>query len=390
MTSHIKKITIIAGEASGDLHGACLAAGLKSVLPDADIQGIGSRRMREAGVRLLYDSSSWSAIGIAEALKLVPRLLITLKKLQKRLRRNPQDLIILIDFGAFNVRVCRSLQSTGTKVLYYFPPGSWNRNAVYDHLRGCVDKIVTPFPWSEDLLRKQGFDADFFGHPLLDVTKPTLSKEEFYARFKLDPERPVIGLLPGSRTHEIKHHVPVMTVAASLLQKSVPGLQFVIPVAPSVSVDGLARELGGIPWVDVESYVRNESGAFLIGGKSELGIRNHIYNLLNGYHPNEAIHIKLVPGMTTDLLAHSRAAMISSGTATIEAAVLGCPMVIIYKVSGIASLEFKLRGKKIKYIGMPNIVADKLICPELILDNVTPENISNHMAQLVQKSTARS
>jgi lipid-A-disaccharide synthase len=340
---------IIAGEASGDLHGACLADKLKRMLPDIELAGIGSRRMREAGVEIVYDSSTWSAIGVAEALKVVPRLALALLRLRAYLKAHPPDVLVLIDFGTFNVQVGKRLRPPGTKVLYYFPPSSWYRGATYERLIGIPDRVVTPFPWSAEALRERGFRADFFGHPLLDVAKPHLSREDFCRQYGFDAERPIIGLLPGSRKQELIYNLPPMLAAAAMLLESMPDLQFAIPSAQSVSADAFAKELDRVPWLDV----------------------------------------KLLSGMAYDVLAHSRAVMVASGTATVEAAILGCPMVIIYRGGFLTTLDFKLRRKRIKFIGMPNIVLDRAAVPELTAEDASPRRIAELMSKLIPDSPER-
>ena len=344
MAKDAPRIMIIAGEASGDLHGAGLAAKLKEMLPEADIQGIGGRRMHDAGVKILYDSSAWSAIGIAEALKVVPRLALAFWNLRANLKSNPPDLLVLIDFGAFNFQIARGLRRSGVKVLYYFPPSSWYRDADYTGLRDTVDRVVTPFPWSAEALRKCGIRADFFGHPLLDVVKPSLPRKEFCAQFGFDAERPIIGLFPGSRTQEIANNLPVLLTSAERLLESIPELQFAVPLAH----------------------------------EDEIKI------------PVSPVHIKLLQGMAYDVLAHSRAAVVTSGTATLEAAILGCPMVIIYRGSRLTTLEFQLRrGQRIKFIGLPNIILDRPAIPELTAENASPRRISELMLKLIPDSPER-
>lgn len=347
MSKSTPSIAMVAGEASGDLQGAALASRLREMLPSVRIWGVGGRRMCEAGVQVLHDSSSWSAIGIAESLRLVPRLLLTQSRLVDRLKSDPPDLLVLIDFGAFNVRLARRVRQTGIKVLYYFPPGSWHRSNTYEKLQGLVDAVVTPFPWSAETLRQKGFRAEFFGHPVLDTAKPTLSRDDFCGRFGLDPSRPIAGLLPGSRAQEIRHNLPAMLSAAELLRQSMPDLQFAVPTAPRPDIDALERVRQAVPWV------------------------------------------RLAPGMAHDVLAHSRAAVVCSGTATMEAAVLGCPMVIVYRGSRLTWLEYKLLGRGIKFIGMPNIIADARICPELLQDEASPSRIAQLMEALIRDTHDR-
>ena len=264
------------------MHGACLALGIKEALPDAEISGIGGKRMRSAGVNLVDDSSSWGAIGITEALKLVPCLLIAKQKAKTYIQKNPPDILILIDFGAFNVRLRKAVDLPGMKTLYFFPPSSWKRDADYSSLKGIVDRIVTPFPWSADNLQKQGFDAEFFGHPLLDTARPSLSKSDFCERFGFDAAKPIIGLLPGSRLHEIILHLPVLIAVADILRIKIPDLQFAIPVAPSVSSDILIEELNKVRWINVESCIPKSNGVYNKLSVSHFGVLSQLNSL--GYH----------------------------------------------------------------------------------------------------------
>jgi len=392
MTESVPSVVIVAGEASGDLHGACLAARLKQMLPSADICGVGGRRMREAGVTLLCDSSSWGAIGITEALKLVPRLSFELRKLQSYLKTHPPNVLILIDFGAFNVRLGGSLPKGDTKVLYYFPPGSWNRNATYERLKGIPDRVVTPFPWSAEALNERGFRADFFGHPLLDVVKPGLSRDVFCKRFGLDGSRPIVVLLPGSRTQEIIYNLPALALAAARLAEPMPELQFAIPVAPSIGLKAIAEELARISWIKAEPYHAEGAAESGIGRKSRLLIAGRVRAQARRDQfaaPTSPVCIKLLSGMTYDLLAYSRAAVVASGTATVEAMILGCPMVIIYRGSRLTTLEFRLRCRNVKFIGMPNIILDREICPELIAEDASPSRISELMLKLIADTPER-
>ena len=384
---------MISGEASGDLQGAHLAAQIRRLLPEARIWGVGGRRMTEAGVEVRYDSSTWSAIGACEAVKVGPRLLRVLLRLGAELRADPPHLLILIDFGFFNVRLARRVRPRNAKVLYYFPPGSWNRNAGYGRLNGIADAVVTPFPWSAERLREEGFHAEFFGHPLLDVVKPSLSREEFCTRLSLDPDRRIVGLLPGSRAQEIRHNVPALLLVAARLRESFPSVQFVVPLAPSTSASVLAREIARVPWVDVRTPVAAGYCAALTGERTSfpaIGATARKLLALEGIaEPDQPVVVHLVSDMTHDVLAHARAAAVTSGTATVEAAILDCPMVIFYRGSKLAQLEYNLRGKNIRFIGMPNIIADRLVCPELVLGEATPSRISKLMEGVIADSPHR-
>lgn len=392
MIEHVPSIVIVAGEASGDLHGAHLAAEVRRILPSARFRGIGGRRMRDSGVELLYDSSSWGAIGVTAALRHVPRLLMVLYRLTAKLKADPPDLAVLIDFGAFNVRLGRLLHAQGVKVLYYFPPSSWHRGATYSSLTGFVDRVVTPFPWSAELLAKRGFQADFFGHPLLDVVKPSMSGDEFIKRFGFDSSQPIVGILPGSRSQELAHNLPMMLTAAVEMLDSMPELQFAIPPAPSVNPFALADELSRVPWIEIEAHATKEEipKGFAAASSKSLSRRIRAQARADGLKsPKSPLRIKLLPGMTYDVLAHSRTAIISSGTATVEAMILGCPMTIMYRGNRIMTMEYRLVGKRIKFIGMPNIIMDRMICPEFAADAATSRRISESALKLIQDSPER-
>lgn len=383
-----RTVAIVAGEASGDLNGAHLATTLRRISPELDICGVGGKHMREAGVRLLADSSAWSAIGVSEALRLVPRLLIELRKLRAHFEANPPDVLLLIDFGAFNLRLARQLRRGRSKVFYYYPPGSWNRSSRYQCLEGIADRIVTPFPWSAETLRERGFHADFYGHPLLDIVKPSLSRSSFCERFGFDSNKPLIGLLPGSRAQEISYNLPVLLISAARLAACMPDLQFAVPVAASVSLNSIAQELKNIPWIDVEGI---ELGS-VTDGRRVFHIERHLRAMARADRftfPGSPVRIHLVPGMSADVLANARGAVIASGSATVEALILGCPMVIIYRGSKLTTLEYRLRGKHIKFIGMPNIIADREICPELVAEAATPSKISELMLALITETPQR-
>jgi len=392
MSKPTPSIVIIAGEASGDLQGAMLAVRVRERIPSVRIRGVGGLKMRDAGVELLHDSSSWSAIGIVEALRLVPRLLLAQSRLVKELESDPPNLLVLIDFGAFNVRLARRLRHTGVKVLYYFPPGSWRRGSTYENLQGLVDAVVTPFPWSAETLRQKGFRAEFFGHPVLDTAKPTLSRDEFSGHLECGGSTPhskwpIVGLLPGSRAQEMKYNLPAMLLAAARLTESMPDLQFVVPVAPTMDIRAVADGLREVPWLDVRC---NEPVGSTDGRPLQIARAVDALARREGFpQPKGPVRVHLLPGMAQDVLAYSRAAMVCSGTATIEAAVLGCPMVIIYRSSMLTWLEFRLLCKGVDFIGMPNIIADEQVCPELIYDEASPARIAQLMHGLIQDTHER-
>lgn len=334
-------IAICAGESSGDLNGAYLAKAIAKIDPDARFWGAGGPKMRDAGVDVAVSMTGGGTIGIAESLKSLPAVAVKYHRMRWLLLNRRPDLFVPIDFGAFNVRLAQIARKNGIEVVYYFPPSSWRRRPRNSaKLLACGGKVVTPFPWSAEILSSAGVDARFVGHPLVDIVKSTLPREQFLRELGLSDSVPTIGLLPGSRAHEIREHLPAMIACARILHGDLGGAQFVVGAAGGAQ--GLERRI-----------------AAMSGAKSDLGA------------------IRVVEGRTYDCMAASDLLITASGTATLEAAILGVPMVIIYRGSPIMRLEYVLRKSILEdFIGMPNIVADRGVCPELINDDVTPGKLA--------------
>ena len=402
-------IAIVAGESSGDRQGAALLEALrKRVAPRAvEAWGIGGKLMAAAGVNLHYNSEPWSSIGIAATLFSIPYLLSVRAKIKRELQANPPDALVLIDSGGFNVEIGRWVKQRGIcPVFYYFPPGSWRKgdrapttNGKPNKLATATDRIVTPFPWSADYLKGVGADAHFVGHPLLDIVKPQMSDREFYERFGLDPVRPIVALLPGSRMFELTHILPALIGAAGEISRRIPGVQFVLALAPSA------------PRAYVEDLIRREQRQDGRAARLQLFMHQAGDKLAQIAHstlpapspqmattegltlpaptegetpaprertmPNQA-PLVITEDLTYDVMSRSDLVITKSGTSTLEAAILHKPMIIVYKVSNFMAFEYKLRKSslKIKHFGMPNIMADEALFPELLQDEATPEAIS--------------
>ena len=337
-----RSIAICAGESSGDVNGAHLVRALGRIDPELRFWGAGGPKMREAGVDIAVNTTGGGTIGIAESLKSLPAVVLQYHRMRRLLLKRRPDLFVPIDFGAFNVRLAQIARANGIRVVYYFPPSSWRRkpkNA--SRLLACGGKVVTPFPWSAELLSAAGVDARFVGHPLVDIVKPSCAREAFLGEIGLDASMPTIGLLPGSRAHEIREHLTPMIGCAEILHHELGGAQFVV----------------GAAWGAAKMQSRIDT---ISAGRSEF--------------PN----IRVVERRTYDCMAASDLLITCSGTATLEAAILGVPMVIVYRGSPIMRLEYAFRKSILEdFIGMPNIVADRGVCPELINDDVTPEKLAD-------------
>jgi lipid-A-disaccharide synthase len=321
------------------MQGAALAQEMRRRRPDLAFWGIGAVRMREAGVELLYDSSDFSAIGLPSVLAKIPRMSVVLRRMRRELARRRPALFIPRDFGVFNLRLAAHAKSLGIPVFAYFPPGSWSkepRRAV--RIASVATRIATPFPWSETILREAGADATFVGHPLLDMLAP--HREE---RARLAPgDAPLIALLPGSRDAEVRYILPRMLDAAELLSARLEGVRFGVSLAPTIGESVLRKALAG------------RAGSITVERD------------------------------TQGLLARSTAAAVKSGSVTLEAAILGVPMVVVYAGSALAYWHYrKFYAHRVPFIAMPNILAGRQIVRELIQQDMTPRAIADELLRLV-------
>jgi lipid-A-disaccharide synthase len=338
----MKKILIIAGEASGDLHGANLVKALHGQSPDLKIYGVGSRRMREAGVTMLADASEIAVVGATEVLTHIGAIYAVYAKLKRFLREERPDLLVLIDFPDFNILTGKAAKKLGIPVLYYISPQVWAwRKGRVKTIAKLVETILVVFPFEVELYRATGVDVRFVGHPLADVVDSPYTRDEARRQLGLAQDRRTIALLPGSRRKEIMHLFPDMLRAAKILRGRYPDLQFILPVAPT-----LDREF-------VEGFVENSG-----------------------------VPLAIVDGRVYDVLRASDAAMVTSGTATLETGLMAVPMVIVYRASRftywIGSLLVSVRN-----FGLVNIVAGRAVVPELLQDEATPERIAEELGTIL-------
>ena len=338
----MKKILIIAGEASGDLHGSNLVKALKEQDPSLDIYGVGSRNMREAGVRMLADASSISVVGATEVLTHIGAIYGVYAKLKRFLREERPDLLILIDFPDFNIMTGKAARKLGIPVLYYISPQVWAwRKGRINTIAKLVRSILVVFPFEVDLYRPTGVDVRFVGHPLADVVASKYTREEARSQLGLAQDRRTIAILPGSRRKEIMHLLPDLLRAAGIIRERFPDVQFALPVAPTLERNFVKR------FVD-------ESG----------------------------VPVTVIDGRVYDVLRASDAAMVTSGTATLETGLMAIPMVIVYRASRLTYWIGRLLVS-VKNFGLVNIVAGRTVVPELLQDEATPERIAEEIGAIL-------
>jgi lipid-A-disaccharide synthase len=338
-----KKIMLIAGEVSGDLHGSHLVEAIQEIDPEIEFFGIGGEGLEKRGMKLLRHAHSLSVVGISEAFRILRTAFKALQELKEAMERERPDLVILIDYPEFNLRLAGIARQKGIPVLYYISPQIWAwRPWRVKSIARRVKKMVVLFPFEVPLYQAAGVDVEWVGHPLLDIVKPSLPREEAIERFGLDPERKTIGLLPGSRKEEVMRLLPPLLDSTVLLRREMPELQFIIPLAPGISESTLS------PWMR-----------------------------------NASIPIKMIKGFAYDVMNLSDLIITASGTATLEAAILGKPMVILYKVSSLTSWVARALIR-VNHIGLVNLVSGKEIARELLQEEVNPERITEEALRLLR------
>jgi len=333
---------IVAGEASGEMYGASIANEIRALAPETRFFGMGGDCMRRAGVETLVDANVMAVMGLIEVVAHLPVIVKGFNILKEKLRNAPPDLLILIDYPDFNLRLAKLAKRQGVKVLYFISPQVWAwRSGRVTGIGRVVDMMAVLFPFEVPFYQKAGVPVTFVGHPLLDLVRPTMKKEEAVTSLGLDPQRRCVGLFPGSRKSEIKKLLPVVLESARLLKERMPDLQFVLPLASSL------RQ------ADLDPY--------LAGAR---------------------VPVAVVSGRNHDVMSACDAAISASGTVVMELALVGVPNVIIYKMSTF-TYQVGKRVINVPHIGICNIVAEKRMVKELIQHEAEPLPIANEVDALL-------
>lgn len=337
-----KRIMIVAGEASGDLHGANLVKELRRLDPNLSFVGIGGSRMREAGVTTVEDAARMAVVGLVEVIAHFDVIYRAFTALKRILANDPPDLLILIDYPDFNLRIAKIAKARGVKVLYYISPQVWAwRVGRVKKIARLVDHMAVVFPFEVPFYEKEGVPVTFVGHPLVDQVRPSMPRAEARLTFGLDPERRTVGLFPGSRRSEIRHLFPIILGTAKLLRERYPDLQFVLPLASSLNKSDI------MPQIDASG-----------------------------------LDISIVEGQSHDVANVCDAIITVSGTVTLEIALIGTPMVIIYRVSPL-TYEVGKRLVRVEHAGICNIVAGERVVQELIQHDAEPEKIAAEIGRIL-------
>lgn len=343
-----KRVMIIAGEASGDLHAAKLVREVKEKSPNINFYGTGGENMRQAGVDTLIDSSVLAVVGLFEVLAHWNTISGALKKMQHLLRTEPPDLLVLVDYPDFNLRLAKTAKECGIKVLFYISPQvwAWRQKRVFK-IKKRVDMMAVVFPFEETFYKKYDVPVRFVGHPLVDEVHASSDKAILLKEFLLDDDKAVVGLFPGSRQSEIKRLLPIIVESAQQIVKQKPDTQFVVPIASTLTEEDILPYFEGVE-----------------------------------------LNMRVISHRAHDIMQVCDVVITVSGTVTLELTLMKTPMVVINKISKL-SYFFVSRMLKIDHIALCNIVANKRVVPELIQDDAEAAKISHKVIELLNNVEER-
>lgn len=337
----MREILFVAGEASGDLHAAGVAAAIRRREPNRPLAGIGGSRMRDVGVTLIEDVERMAVMGFVEVIRHIPRHWVLLRNLRQRLARQQTGLVTLIDYPGFNMRVAEHARARGVPVLYYITPQVWAWGAGrLAKLSRLITRAAVILPFEEPLLRQHGIDATFVGHPLLDRARSMPDRQAARRALGLPDEARVLALFPGSRGQEIARHLEDFVAVGRALQRRVPGLHVVVSVAPGIALD------------------------------------------------DSACPFPAVRGASFEVLRAADVAFCKSGTSTLEAAVAGCPLALGYRTNRV-TYAIASRVVKVPWIGLVNVVAGRLVAPEFVQKQLVPERVADALEPLLLDGDSR-
>ncbi|WP_342374717.1 lipid-A-disaccharide synthase [Myxococcus stipitatus] len=342
------RILVVAGEASGDSHAADLVAALQARRPDLTFFGMGGSRLAATGVELLFDAREVSVMGITEVLPRIPRILQIMKGLSQAAAERRPVAAILVDIPDFNLRLAKKLKALGIPVAYYISPmiWAWRRGRVHT-IKRLVDRMLCILPFEEDFYREAGVSARYVGSPVVEQIPAPDSPLAFRTQLGLKPDAPTLALLPGSRMSEIRRLLPTMVDTAKTLSAERPGLQVVVPVAPTIPREEVVSRFEG-----------------------------------SGVTP------VLIEGRAPEVVGASDAAVVASGTAALEAGLMQRPLVVIYRVSLITYWVGRMM-LKVAFVSLVNLLAGRRVVPELIQGEATPERIAEEVRRVWTPGTPR-
>lgn len=332
----MREVLLVAGEASGDLHAAAVIRALRRLAPELPLTAVGGARMRDAGAALLEDIAEHAVMGFGDVVRQLPRHLTLLRRLRDRTRGGSVGLVVLVDYPGFNIRVAAAAHAAGVPVLYYITPKVWAwRAGRLEAMRRTITRAAVILPFEEAYLRERGVPATYVGNPLLDRTTALPTRESARAALGLPASAPVLALFPGSRRGEVANHLDAFVATARELERRVPALRVIVSVAPGMRIDS-AR----CPY-------------------------------------------QLVEGASDTVWRAADAALVKSGTSTLEAAIADCPLIVAYHITPINYAIVRRLVKGISYIGLVNLVVGRSVAPEFIQNAMQPIPMANALEPLL-------
>ncbi|OGC90472.1 MAG: lipid-A-disaccharide synthase [candidate division Zixibacteria bacterium RBG_16_48_11] len=337
-----ERILIVAGEVSGDLHAAGLISALKKIKPELEFFGIGGSQMQNRGVKVLYHTDKMAFLGFWEVLRHLGFIRQVRRSLLEEIDGRPCRLAILVDYPGFNLRLANDLKKRKIPVIYYISPQVWAWGGKrIEKIRRLVEHMIVFFPFEESLYSQNKVKVNFVGHPLVELAKPTLTREEFYRSLNAPSEQKFIGLFPGSRPQEVEQHLPIMLKVGQILKKRRKELAFLIAVAPGINSEKIRSML-----------------------PADLPVR-------------------LLSNRNYEIMSYSELLLVKSGTSTVEAALCGTPFAVMYRTSPLSYVIAK-RLVKVPHLAMANLLAEKRVVPEFIQNQAHPQNIASEMHNLLE------
>lgn len=333
------RVVIVTGELSGEIHAHNLIECMKN-MHDFYFSGIGSEKLRKSGVDIVYDYKNISLTGITELFTKAHHILSAYRMIKKHLKETKPSLVILVDFPGLNLRIAEYAKNLGIHVIYFIPPQiwAWHKKRVYK-IKKSVDLVLCILPFEKKFYDEYGIDARFVGHPFANTIKPTFGRDAFLEKIDTDKDCPILTIMPGSRENEISRHMPIILKSVDIIEKRLPDIKILLPVAEN------------IPYHIIDNYIKDR--------RSIIPLR----------------------GLNYDALYNSDAAIIASGSATLEAAILGTPTVVIYKISLLSYIIARMLVD-VQFISLPNIIAEKEVFPEFI-QQLSPEKIAEKVLYML-------
>ncbi|MBA3537025.1 MAG: lipid-A-disaccharide synthase [Tatlockia sp.] len=337
-----KRIVIVAGEESGDIHAASFVRLLKADNKNFEFSGIGGRHMQEAGVLLISDLARYGVTGFTAVFRHLRVIRQAFYAIKSHLEKTKPDLLILVDYPGFNLRLAKVAKKMGIRILYYISPQIWAWKAKrIETIRACIDRMAVILPFEKKIYEQANVPVSFVGHPLVEKINHCDDVQNARITLELPIDKRLVAMLPGSRINEIEKHMPVLVATAEKLSQQIDGLHFVIPIAGTIDSAKIKR-----------------------------------------YFAKSSVNISFIQGKATDVVACSDCAVVASGTASLECALLEIPMCIIYKASKL-SYHIVMKVIKVKYLGLCNLLRNEMVVPELLQDDCNPIELTRALNDLL-------